>query len=128
MHLQSSDEAGNAAANNMLGTAVQLQSPDDEKEISAAAALHQLKDALSNKPHEDKSALAHVQQVKPELVNDEHMLKFLEVEDLNIDVSSFLSLLACTVTCKLYLHCSSGHIALTLTILCIFIVSLQQRG
>ena len=67
----------------------QLTQSPDEKGITTAAALHQLKDVLSNTPHDwQKSAFAYVQQVQPDLVNDEHMLKFLEAEDFNVEVSS----------------------------------------
>ena len=75
----------------------------------SAAVLQPLKDALSNKSHEEKSVFAHVQRVRPELVNDDHMLKFLEVDDFDVDVScvvlfrvpvigmSTISTSACTV-------------------------------
>jgi len=50
-------------------------------------ALQQLKEKLDSIPHEMKSSLVYAQQVKGELVNDDHLLRFLYVEKFNIDVS-----------------------------------------
>ena len=80
------------------------QSPDEG--ITTAAALHQLKDVLSNTPHDwQKSAFAYVQQVRPELVTDDHMLKFLEVEEFNVEVNIFLFCVWQCAVCTFYLLC-----------------------
>jgi hypothetical protein len=50
-------------------------------------ALLQLKEKLNNVPPEDKSSLVYAQQVSKDLVNDDHLLGFLHVEDFNVDVS-----------------------------------------
>jgi len=50
-------------------------------------ALLQLKEKLLNVPPEDKSSLVYAQQVSNDLVNDDHLLGFLYVEDFNVDVS-----------------------------------------
>ena len=51
------------------------------------SALNQLKHELSNAPHEEKSAFVHVQRLRPELVDDDEMLKFLEAEEFDVAVS-----------------------------------------
>ena len=51
-----------------------------------ARALGALKEALATKPHEEKSLLVHVQRVRPELADDEHLLGFLRTEDYNVEV------------------------------------------
>ena len=50
-------------------------------------ALLQLKEKLNNVPPEDKSSLVYAQQISNDLVNDDHLLGFLYVEDFNVDVS-----------------------------------------
>ena len=50
-------------------------------------ALLKLKEKLQNVPPEDKSSLVYAQQVSNDLVNDDHLLGFLYVEDFNVDVS-----------------------------------------
>ncbi|KAL9178851.1 hypothetical protein ACHAXT_003982 [Thalassiosira profunda] len=50
-----------------------------------ARALGALKEALATKPHEEKSWLVHVQRVRPELADDEHLLGFLRTEDYNVE-------------------------------------------
>ena len=52
----------------------------------ATVALHSLKDKLSNVPHNEKSSLVYVQRVT-DLVNDDHLLKFLHVDNFDVDVS-----------------------------------------
>ena len=52
-----------------------------------ATALRQMKDAVSHTPHEEKSAFAYVQRVKPEFVNDDHMMGFLKAEAYDANVS-----------------------------------------
>ena len=52
-----------------------------------STAIHAVKVHLSNIPHEEKSAIVHVQHVRPELVNDKHILQFLRVEKFDINVS-----------------------------------------
>ena len=49
--------------------------------------LNVVKEKLSNIPHDEKSALVHVQRIRPELVDDEHILQFLRVENFDVDVS-----------------------------------------
>ena len=51
-------------------------------------ALQQLKEKLDAIPYDMKSSLVYAQQVKGELVNDEHLLGFLYVEKFDIDVST----------------------------------------
>ena len=53
-----------------------------------AAFLPVLKEALSDLPHDKKSELVHVQQVAPDLVNDDHLLIFLRWGDFNVEVNS----------------------------------------
>ncbi len=64
-----------------------LQSPDANWKELTAVSLQLLKDAMSNKSHDEKSVFAHVQRVRPDLVNDDIMMKFLEVDDFDVDVS-----------------------------------------
>ena len=52
-----------------------------------STAIHTVKVHLSNIPHEEKSAFVHVQRVRPELVNDEHIQQFLRVENFDTKVS-----------------------------------------
>ena len=52
-----------------------------------AAALLALKEALATVPHDEKSSLVHAQRIKPDLVDDDHLMGFLEVEGLNVNVS-----------------------------------------
>ena len=54
------------------------------------ASLRELKDELSNMPHDEKSALVHVQRVAPNLVDDDHLLVFLRGEDFDVNVSCLL--------------------------------------
>ena len=49
--------------------------------------LNVVKEKLSNIPHDEKFALVHVQRIRPELVDDEHILQFLRVENFDVDVS-----------------------------------------
>jgi hypothetical protein len=50
-------------------------------------ALHALKEALANIPHEKKSFFVHVQRVHPGLVDDAHLEGFLQAEDFHIDLA-----------------------------------------
>lgn len=52
-----------------------------------SSALREFKDRLCNVPHGKKSALVHVQRIRPDLVDNEHILRFLRVEDFNVGVS-----------------------------------------
>ena len=63
-----------------------LSSQSESQSNTATAALHSLKDKLSNVPHNEKSSLVYVQRVT-DLVNDEHLLRFLHVENFDVDVS-----------------------------------------
>ena len=49
----------------------------------------QLKEKLFNLPHTAKSSLVYAQQVT-DIVNDDHLLGFLYVENYNVDVSVVL--------------------------------------
>ena len=62
----------------------------EEKQSPNSLGLHAVKEKLSNIPHEEKSALVHVQRIRPELVDDKHILQFLSVENFNVDVSKVL--------------------------------------
>ena len=53
-----------------------------------AAFLPVLKEALSNLPNDKNSELVHVQQVAPDLVDDDHLLIFLRWGDFNVEVNS----------------------------------------
>jgi len=57
-------------------------------EAQTAAALHSLKEELANLPHREKSPLVHAQQINPDLVDDEHLLSFLQAECFNVGVRS----------------------------------------
>ena len=60
--------------------------PTNTDTDTESKALHSLKLALSNIPHEEKSALVHAQRTESGLVNDDHLLSFLRVEDFDINV------------------------------------------
>lgn len=62
-----------------------MKSSENMDDVSTA--IHAVKGHLSNIPHEEKSAIVHVQHVRPELVNDKHILQFLRVEKFDINVS-----------------------------------------
>ena len=49
-------------------------------------SLRYLKEELSNVPHDKKSSLVHAQRTT-DLVNDDHLLRFLHVENFDVDVS-----------------------------------------
>lgn len=49
-------------------------------------ALRELRERLCDIPHDEKSAFTYVERTQPHLVNDEHLLGFLRVEEFNIDV------------------------------------------
>jgi len=61
----------------------------DEATINAveAASLRKMNEALSEIPHNQKSALVHVQRIQPDQVNDAHLLGFLQAEDYDAKVS-----------------------------------------
>ena len=61
-------------------------------------ALRAMKVVLSNMPHEEKAALVHVQRVRPELVNDEHLSGFLHAEEYDASVSLGEMLQGCFCT------------------------------
>ena len=58
-----------------------------DKEIIKTTALLQLKVKLSNVSSAVKSSLVYAQQVT-DIVNDDHLLGFLYVENYDVDVSS----------------------------------------
>lgn len=77
--------------NNVLhtgGTTDEVAAPLSLSEIETAA-LRALKEELSNIPHDEKSALVHVQRIQPDLVDDDHLVSFLRVEKFDVDVSVF---------------------------------------
>ena len=51
-------------------------------------SLRYLKEELSNVPHDKKSSLVHAQRTT-DLVNDDHLLRFLHVENFDVDVSVY---------------------------------------
>ena len=57
-----------------------------DEEIIKRTTLLQLKEKLFNLPHNAKSSLVYAQQVT-DIVNDDHLLGFLYVENYNVDVS-----------------------------------------
>lgn len=57
--------------------------------IEIVTALNSLKAVLFDAPYEQKFALLYVQRVRPELVNDNHMLGFLLADSFNVKVSGF---------------------------------------
>ena len=57
-----------------------------DEEIIKTTSLLQLKEKLFNLPHTAKSSLVYAQQVT-DIVNDDHLLGFLYVENYNVDVS-----------------------------------------
>jgi len=67
---------------------IDIPAPADIK--TEETALQQLKEKLDSIPHEMKSSLVYAQQVKGELVNDDHLLRFLYVEKFDIDVSVYV--------------------------------------
>ena len=86
-----------AQQNNHLDTTnTTTTSNNDQINLSSleqkVTALLQLKQKLLNVPPEEKSSLVYAQQVSTDLVNDDHLLGFLYVEDFNVDVSTLLSL------------------------------------
>ena len=62
-----------------------------------AASIRALKEALSNLPHDKKSALVHVQRVAPALVDDAHFLIFLREVGFYVKVSRLLVHVLCDV-------------------------------
>ena len=60
---------------------------EEGKKSPNSLGLHAVKEKLSNIPHDEKSALVHVQRIHPELADDEHILQFLRVENFDVDVS-----------------------------------------
>ena len=60
---------------------------EEGKNSPNSLGLHAVKEKLSNIPHDEKSALVHVQRIHPELADDEHILQFLRVENFDVDVS-----------------------------------------
>jgi len=57
-----------------------------DEEIIKRTTLLQLKEKLFNLHHAAKSSLVYAQQVT-DIVNDDHLLGFLNVENYNVDVS-----------------------------------------
>ena len=67
-----------------------------EEESIKTATLLQLKEKLANVPHADKSTLVYA-QVVTDIVNDDHLLGFLYVENYNVDVSIVLLIGVCVI-------------------------------
>ena len=59
----------------------------DEKATVSAASIRALKGKLARVPHDESSAIIHVQQSAPSLVDDDHLLIFLRAEGFDVDVS-----------------------------------------
>ena len=76
--------ATDASEEGVAAGAARQHFASPEKE---AASLRELKEQLSDVPHEEKSALVHVQRVAPELVDDDHVLCFLRGERFDVRVS-----------------------------------------
>jgi len=55
------------------------------KDAVEAASVSVLKEKLADIPHDEKSALVHVQRVAPALVNDNHLLIFLRHKGFDVD-------------------------------------------
>jgi len=67
----------------------------DEESIKRTSLL-QLKEKLFNLPHNAKSTLVYA-QVVTDIVNDDHLLGFLYVENYNVDVSIVLLIGVCVI-------------------------------
>ena len=74
---------------------------EEGKKSPNSLGLHAVKEKLSNIPHDEKSALVHVQRISPEMVNDEHIMRFLRVENFDVDVSYYLCIIGRAVGCIL---------------------------
>lgn len=68
--------------------------------------LNQLKCRLSDTPHELKAAYAHAQRVNSKIVDDDHLLLFLEYDNFDVEVR----ILPRLVTCRLRLVHVTGVI------------------
>jgi hypothetical protein len=64
-----------------------IDKPSSVHEHTETAALCQLKAELAIIPDHLKSELVHAQRVAPDLVDDEHLSKFLHAENFNCEVS-----------------------------------------
>ena len=64
------------------------------------ALLRALKEALSDLPHGEESALDRVRRVAPELVDDDHLLIFLRGEGFDVEVDC----LSVRARCVMLLH------------------------
>ena len=80
-------------------------SPIDE-EIIKTTALLQLKVKLSNVSPAAKSSLVYAQQVT-DIINDDHLLGFLYVENYDVDVSTSVDI---GLDGKFTLQCHKSHI------------------
>ena len=60
---------------------------EHQLDTETALCLCQLKAELAILPDHLKSELVHAQRVAPDLVDDEHLSKFLHAENLNCEVS-----------------------------------------
>ena len=91
-----------------------------DEEIIKTTSLLQLKEKLFNLPHNAKSSLVYAQQVT-DIVNDDHLLGFLYVENYNVDVSVqfFLDGRIEHVCCveSFYCNCKSNVYFLCLSVL-----------
>ena len=76
-----------------------------DEEIIKTTSLLQLKEKLFNLPHNAKSSLVYAQQVT-DIVNDDHLLGFLYVENYNVDVSCVV-LDECAMCRKSICNCKS---------------------
>lgn len=65
---------------------IRRQLSEIDEEIIKRTTLLQLKEKLFNLPHVAKSSLVYAQQVT-DIVNDDHLLGFLYVENYNVDLA-----------------------------------------
>ena len=74
--------------NSSISRSIDKPSSVHEHQLdSETAALCQLKAELAIIPDHEKSELVHAQRVAPDLVDDEHLSKFLHAENFNCEVS-----------------------------------------
>lgn len=82
------------------------------KDAVEAASVSVLKEKLADIPHDEKSALVHVQRVAPALVNDNHLLIFLRHKGFDVDVSCLFGGSVCSF-CIFHLLLLLSHVCLS---------------
>lgn len=73
----------------MTAMNVASSSPDAQTDADAAFT-RELRAELASMPHHKTSAYVHVHRMRPDLVDDGHLLSFLEVECFDVPVSGFV--------------------------------------